>query len=1192
MFQMIDDNNNMKSTRDMTKVLNEIQEKPEYNLSKDTIQKNERLIRSLVDIVSENFITINELKVTEINLSSNLFVKEVDQFITQFRDVMDVYKSKAIEWDPKDDIPLKPSHLVIMKDTQDLWQRDLETLIQHLYDSIQTNGFLLSVLRYKFTDPEIAFMSITGATEIQTEDLDCQAEHNVDNVWLVANDSCINGIIEPGGENCRYIFHMDTNTDTNIDFNTKPYSDILANDLVANVIKGGKLGTYRHIKLPTDYDKCLSNDYHLNCGQIKDLSGLQWYDSRCIPEMTEQFNINNLSIGKTRVEIYCAGITFHDVMLATGRIPAGPEQLFIDCSLGCEYVGRRVDTGERVMGIDMGRTFATSLNASIHSMTTIPEHWSMADAATILSTYSTLYYALFKRANLQKGESILIHSGAGGVGQAALNICKHYECDIYATVGTEEKKQFLMTEYNIPENKIFNSRDILFKNQIKEATKGRGVDIVLNSLSGDKLDASYECVANNGRIVEIGKYDMISNKQLGMFDFIRNIQLIGVSFEFVVMDDIHFFTEFYDWVHKNSKNGCVRPLNYTVFKAKDADKAFRFMTTGKHIGKVVIKMRDEETERQTFKSIKPALNMTVTVKTYFDPNKVYIITGGLGGFGLELIPWMQYSGARKFVVTSSFKYFASEWFVSTANGFTIEGTRELLEESRKLGPIGGLFHLAVNLNDSLLENISIEQFCSSIDTKHKIFANLDQLTRQLDYKLDYFVVFSSLACGKGNAGQSNYAFGNSMCERICEERRRDGLHGLAIQYGPIGDVGVFADSSDQVLAMTTLRKQRINSCCDVLDKLLAIKQPIVTSYIKVYQMKETGSKQKRMVAELWRALGIDPETTPNHLTLGMLKDYESGNVVKIKQYMDDIKRAKANLIKQKFIIPCGAYVRLNNVAPGFGGKPVYFMPTFRLNFSMFEELAAKLNRPAIGLNWTREVSKFTTFKQVSEYYVKLLQTLEPTGRYDVVGYLDSALICSKLLLKGAADRAVIVDVISDQRFRDQQLTEDQMLEIMLGIIANDIPDVFRAKITRELKHMADVRAKVKHVVNELVDFAGGTGSQLVATDMEEIMHIMLARIGMFSAYRQRKKVKLASKLKNVLVKRWAKMTGKLVLIKPFKSDLIEDLDELLEASRDVYLLPGSKDTTDTIHIELVDSPTGGVDLMAAEISEMIGAALK
>ncbi|CAG2103413.1 unnamed protein product [Medioppia subpectinata] len=721
--EVVDKNRNELNDREVAKMLDEIQTNSEYDLSKDLvnqIQKNERMIRVLVDIVCENYVTNSDINITEINMTNSFMAKDVEQIVTYFRinpfevdyklivkskqSVNEMYKQRATEWQLKDNIPLKLSHLVIMRDSQDLWQIDLTKFTQDLFDSINSNGFLLSIFRYKFTEPEIAFMSLTKNSISTNNELDLrikkfvsiatktgfnliagksdtigtqclmfrkiihkpkvpekynvikitgdyqqwfgllqtkliaakEADNKTDNVWLVSLDSYINGIIglmnclrlEPGGENFRYIFHMDTNSETNIDFNTKPYSDILANDLVANVFKGGKLGTYRHLKLSNDFDKCVSNDYYLNSGTTKDLAGIQWYDSRKLPQYKKYWYLNKEKIFKTRVEIYCSGISFHDVMVASGRIPAGRDHLFSDCVIGCEYVGRRVDTGERVMGIELGRTFVTSLNASIHSMTTVPEHWSMADAATVLLNYSTLYYALIKRANLKTGESILIHSAAGGVGQAAINMCKHYDCDIYVTVGTEEKKQFLMNEYNIPENRIFNSRDIVFKNQVLKLTEGKGVNIVLNSLSGEKLDASYECVANSGRFVEIGQYDMLQNKQLGMLDFVRNIQFIGIVIDIVIKDEIDFFPDFYDWVHKNCTNGCVKPINYTLFEAKYADKAFRYMTTGKHMGKVVIKMRDEEMDRRPLKTIKPAVIMNTMIKTFFDPNKVYIITGG------------------------------------------------------------------------------------------------------------------------------------------------------------------------------------------------------------------------------------------------------------------------------------------------------------------------------------------------------------------------------------------------------------------------------------------------------------------------------------------------------------------------------------------------------------------------------------
>ena len=240
-------------------------------------------------------------------------------------------------------------------------------------------------------------------------------------------------------------------------------------------------------------------------------------------------------------------------------------------------------------------------------------------------------------------------------------------------------------------------------------------------------------------------------------------------------------------------------------------------------------------------------------KTYFNPNKVYIITGGLGGFGLELIHWMMFMGARKFLLTSrngikndyqkfvinrllkfseEMKLFNASIEVSKNDCLTVESAQQVLSEAQNMGKIGGIFHLGIVLNDCLIEKMSYEQFCESIDCKYKVFDNLDKLSRKLNYNLDYFVVFSSVTCGKGNTGQTNYSFGNSLCERICEQRRRDGLHGLAIQYGPVGDVGVFEGTS-QVLELSTVQKQRIHSCCEVLDRLLTSNQSVVTSWVSV-----------------------------------------------------------------------------------------------------------------------------------------------------------------------------------------------------------------------------------------------------------------------------------------------------------------------------------------------------------------------
>ncbi len=421
------------------------------------------------------------------------------------------------------------------------------------------------------------------------------------------------------------------------------------------------------------------------------------------------------------------------------------------------------------------------------------------------------------------------------------------------TVGNEEKKQFLMSEYNIPENRIFSSRDTQFESRIMSLTEGKGVDLVLNSLTEEKLQASFRCIAMNGRFVEIGKFDFQMNNKLGMFAFLRNISFISVNIENVFFTLTKKRKMFFDWIIENSNNGCVKPIKpINVYKPTEAEQAFRYMLTGKHIGKIVIRIREEENLRSPLLQFNPTLKLKVNSKTFFNPKNVYIIIGGLGGFGLELTHWMIFNGAKKIVLTSRTgirsnyqrvflkrleevgemsDMFKTQIIVFSSDSNTEEGSKLLLEEANKLGTIGGIFHLAVALNDAFYENQTIETFCQTCESKINTFVNLDKLTRALNLNLEYFVCFSSVSCGRGNAGQTNYGYANSVLERICELRRKDGLHGLAIQWGPIGDVGVLADN--EISSLARIVKQRILSCLEVLDKFLQSSHSILSSIVSI-----------------------------------------------------------------------------------------------------------------------------------------------------------------------------------------------------------------------------------------------------------------------------------------------------------------------------------------------------------------------
>lgn len=490
-------------------------------------------------------------------------------------------------------------------------------------------------------------------------------------------------------------------------------------------------------------------------------------------------------------------------MLATGKLPpdALPGNMATeDCILGLEFSGRTED-GRRVMGMVEARGLATTLLADPGFLWEVPDKWTLEQAATIPVAYSTSYYALFVRGQLKSGESVLIHAGTGGVGQAAIAIALHAGCTVFTTVGTAQKRQYLKETFpRLNDRHIGNSRDTSFEQMILTETQGRGVDVVLNSLAEEKLQASIRCLATNGRFLEIGKYDLSNDNRVGMSMFLKNTSFHGILLD-MLFDDCAAKKQLVQLVSEGIANGAVRPLPTTVFSEKQLEEGFRYMATGKHIGKVLLRIRDEEPTKR----VQPLPKIVAAVpRTYMDPSKSYVLVGGLGGFGLELTSWLVARGAKFIVLVSRsgvrtgyqalcvrrWRESGVKVLISTADITTLSGAERLFAESSKLAPVGGLFNLAAVLRDALIENLEEADFKTVMSPKINGTRCLDAVSRKACTPLDYFVVFSSVSCGRGNVGQTNYGFANSAMERIMEDRQRVGLKGLAIQWGAIGDVGL------------------------------------------------------------------------------------------------------------------------------------------------------------------------------------------------------------------------------------------------------------------------------------------------------------------------------------------------------------------------------------------------------------------
>lgn len=218
---------------------------------------------------------------------------------------------------------------------------------------------------------------------------------------------------------------------------------------------------------------------------------------------------------------------------------------------------------------------------------TIPESWTLEDAATVPCVYSTCTAALYINGEMKKGESILIHAGAGGIGQAAITLALHEGCEVFTTVGTPEKRKFIKETFpSIDDNHIGNSRDTSFEQMILQQTNGRGVDIVLNSLAEEKLLASLRCLAHRGRFLEIGKFDLAANNPLDIDVFTKEISFHAVMLDQIMITNDEIKDEIYSRVNKLLKENAIKPIVRTIFGKNQVEEAFRFMAAGKHIGKV------------------------------------------------------------------------------------------------------------------------------------------------------------------------------------------------------------------------------------------------------------------------------------------------------------------------------------------------------------------------------------------------------------------------------------------------------------------------------------------------------------------------------------------------------------------------------------------------------------------------------
>ena len=493
------------------------------------------------------------------------------------------------------------------------------------------------------------------------------------------------------------------------------------------------------------------------------------------------------------IAVRAAGLNFRDVMNAMGFLPRGLESpLGLECSGVIARLGSAVtdlQVGDEVIAFSSG-SFARYVVAPRLAVIRKPVNLTHEDAAGVPVALGTAWYGLEEIAQLRAGERILIHSATGGVGHAAIQVAARRGAEIFATAGSAARRDYLR---DLGIRHVFDSRSMRWVEEVRAATAGEGVDVILNSLAGDAVPRGLELLAPLGRFVEIGVTDVFENRRIGLGAFRNGASYFTVRLDVLLTKQPDVLQEkVLRPIAAGLEAGELRPLPSTIVPADEISQAFRSMAQSLHRGKIVVSFES----KVDVPVVAPPEPMT------FAGNRTYVVTGGARGFGFRLAEWLVERGASQLVLLSRGGTLEPEvagkvdaW---RARGITVRSAAvdvgdeaalaaELAAVRRSMPPLAGVIHAAMVLADAPIESMDEAKFAAVMNPKAGGALNLDRLTREDE--LTFFVMLSSVASIVGNPGQANYNAANAMLDAIAHRRRLEGRPATVLHLGAIADVG-------------------------------------------------------------------------------------------------------------------------------------------------------------------------------------------------------------------------------------------------------------------------------------------------------------------------------------------------------------------------------------------------------------------
>ncbi|MGS2642889.1 SDR family NAD(P)-dependent oxidoreductase [Streptosporangium sp. LJ11] len=500
--------------------------------------------------------------------------------------------------------------------------------------------------------------------------------------------------------------------------------------------------------------------------------------------------------GEVEVEVTAAALNPTDVLKAVGAFPGLSGEAAL---LGGECAGRVVAAGPGVTMLSPGDRVAACVFGALADHVTIraaqalpvPATLGDAEAAGIPLVMAMAWYSLVDHGRVGQGDTVLIHAAADTIGLAAVHVALLLGARVIATADSESKRAHL---HELGVADVFDSRDLSWAEAVMAATGGRGVDVVLNVLPGAAISAGLDVLAPDGRFVEAGKQDIAKGRSISLSAFAKGITVSAADANGLVRRNPMRFAEILHTVWEHVSSGRLEPLPVHRRPFAQAGTALFQMARNEHVGRFVL------TEPEGVGRV-AAVPMP---GGRFSADGTYLITGGLGALGLSLARFLAANGAGAVALMS--RSAPDDATAKLVAGLREGGTRietvqcdvadvaalrRSLETLRAdLPPLRGVVHAAGLLDDAVIQNMTDEQIARVLAPKAEGARNLDEAT--VDDPLDLFVLFSSAAALVGNAGQAAYAAGNAYLDALAEARRRRGLPGLSVQWGPFTGIGLAA----------------------------------------------------------------------------------------------------------------------------------------------------------------------------------------------------------------------------------------------------------------------------------------------------------------------------------------------------------------------------------------------------------------